>query len=310
MPFPSDDRFLRFTLADTKRAAGFLREFLPSALLVNLDLDRIKRIHDQAITANLNEIRDDLNLECSLLSGGKVLVRILVEHKSYHDPHLWLQLMKSITTMWEQIGMAPVIPVVVHTGSSAFQFEEPHTKFRNLGQAICDMFPKLSIVPVDLATLPENLIWKSENLDHVAKVALSILRLSQQENLDVANLRKLLRTEWPNCTAYRQRRYIIAAINYLRLKNPVTAQAISEIGVDMRFAHPINPNSSFAQELREEFAKGESVGIEQGLERGQALMKIEIVEGMLAKGLDWKLIQEITHLDQAAFDALKKQLKG
>ncbi len=83
----------------------------------------------------------------------------------------------------------------------------------------------------------------------------------------------------------------------------------------MRFAHPINPNSSFAQELREEFAKGESVGIEkgieqgieQGLERGQVLMKIEVVVGMLAKGLDWKLIQEITHLDRAAFEALKQK---
>lgn len=307
MAFPADDRFLRFTFADTKRVAGLLREFLPKRLVACLDLDRIKRIHDQAITTDLHEIRDDLNLECPMIPHGKVFIRILVEHKSYHDPHLWLQLMKSIITMWEQSGIAPVIPIVVHTGPQPFQFEEPHTRFENLSRPLQKMLPILSISSIDLASCPKEKIWDSKNLDHVAKVALSILRLSQQENLQVGTLRKLLRSEWPQCSLNRQRRYTIAAINYLHIKNPGTTKAIADLGVDMRFAHPINPNSSFAQELREEFAKGESIGEERGIGKGIALQKIATVQGMLAKGRSWDLIQDVTQLDQAGFEALKKK---
>lgn len=303
MAFPADDRFMRFTFADTKRVAGLLREFLPKKLLASLDLEHIKRIHDQAITTDLHEIRDDLNLECPMIPHGKVFIRILVEHKSYHDPHLWLQLMKSITTMWEQNGMAPVIPVVVHTGPETFRFEEPHTTVRAMNKALSDMFPKLSIIPIDLSACSEMRIWKSPVLDYVAKVALSILRLSQQDELGIANLRKHIRKDWPNCSPYRQRRYINAAISYLHMKNPGTTKAIVDLGATMRFAHPINPKSPFAQELREEFAKGKTEGLEQGI----ALNKIAIVQALLADGCDWKLIQNATQLDQAGFEDLKKK---
>jgi lambda repressor-like predicted transcriptional regulator len=169
------------------------------------------------------------------------------------------------------------------------------------------------MIPIDLTQYPEQRIWQSLHLDHVAKVALSILRLSQQNSLDISTLRHLLRNEWPDCTPHRQRRYIVAAISYLRLKNPITAQTISELGADMRFAHPINPDSSFAQELREEFAKGKACGVEegreegmeQGFERGLALGKLELVQSLLAKGCDWDFIQSVTQLNQADFEALQ-----
>ena len=89
----------------------------------------------------------------------------------------------------------------------------------------------------------------------------------------------------------------------LRLKHSITASTIAELGADMRFAHPINPNSSFAQELREEFARGE----ERGIERGLALDKIDVIQGLLKKGFDWSLIFDVTHVDQAGFEELKSK---
>ena len=62
MNFPSDDRYVRFTFADTHRVAGLLREFLPAELLACLDLERLKRLHENQIHDTLRESRDDLNL--------------------------------------------------------------------------------------------------------------------------------------------------------------------------------------------------------------------------------------------------------
>jgi|GEM_PF-4715625 len=52
-------------------------------------------------------------------------------------------------------------------------------------------------------------------------------------------------------------------------------------------------------------ATGEARGEVIGLERGLELEKIDVIQRMLANGLDWKLIQNITHLDQAGYEALR-----
>ena len=77
----------------------------------------------------------------------------------------------------------------------------------------------------------------------------------------------------------------------------------------MALVHPINPNSPFAQELREERQKGIDEGlekgVEQGIEKGLELDKLDVIAGMLENGLEWVIIQKITHLDQAGYKALK-----
>lgn len=84
----------------------------------------------------------------------------------------------------------------------------------------------------------------------------------------------------------------------------------------MALVHPINPKSVFAQELREEFAKGEVLGMEKGMEMGAQLEiqrnlrdKINTIQGMLSKGCDWAFIQDIMHTDEAGFEELKKSLR-
>jgi len=52
-------------------------------------------------------------------------------------------------------------------------------------------------------------------------------------------------------------------------------------------------------------AKGLTKGLEQGIAEGLELDKIEVVQGMVANGLDWNLIEKITHLNQADFETLK-----
>lgn len=75
----------------------------------------------------------------------------------------------------------------------------------------------------------------------------------------------------------------------------------------MRFAHPINPRSSFAQELREERQRGMEEGMEKGMEQGLELDKLDVIRGMLDKGGDWSFMESIVHLDQAGYEALKRK---
>lgn len=130
MNYPADDRYFRFHFANTQRMAGLLREFLPPEICAVLDFATLRRLHEQHLGEELRELRDDLNLECRTGSGQKVLVRLLVEHKSLHDPGLWLQMLKSMVAYWNHTGFIAVIPVVVHTGPQPFRLETPKNWLR------------------------------------------------------------------------------------------------------------------------------------------------------------------------------------
>lgn len=234
-----------------------------------------------------------------------MLIRIVVEHKSEHAPGLWLQFFRTIGSTWESQGYAPVIPVVLHTGPEAFRFETPQSRLRFLPAVLHGSLPVLTVYPIDLATCSEERLWNSPHLDHVSKVALSILKLAQQQDLDIGRIRALLRREWPGISEKRRRRYILAAINYLHYKSDADSDTLQLLSSNMALVHSVNPKSAFAKELREEHAKG----LQEGVERGLALDKIDVVAGMLANGLDWDLIQKIAHLDQAGYEALSAKYK-
>ena len=102
-----------------------------------------------------------------------------------------------------------------------------------------------TLYPIDLAVYRDDRIWESQNLDHVAKVALSNLKLAQQKNLDVIQIRKILRKEWPRLSEQRRGRYIVAAINFIKAKSKskMPPENYSSLRSDMIQVHGINPDS-------------------------------------------------------------------
>lgn len=290
-PFPADDRLARFTFSDTGRAAGLFREFLPTELLECLDLDNLRLLPEHHI----------VNFSCPLRMGGNALLRILVEHKSEHDRQRWFQLLDSILLVWKKEGMKPVIPVVLHTGPAPFLLASPRQLLQGLPASVREHLPELPVVAIDLASTPMERIMQSPHLDAVAKMILGIMKLIQLQQLDVASLRALTRNLFPDTPTQDQRLYLEAAISYIHYKAPDQRELTQELRNDMALAHPIHPDSAFARELREERQKG----IDQGMEQGLELEKLEVIQGMLAKGFDWQTIQDITHLDQAGYKALQ-----
>jgi len=297
----ADDRLARFTFSDPERTAGLIREFLPQDLVACLDLSQLRLIPDQHVDKHLRERRDDLNLECPILPEGKVLIRILLEHKSAYDSELWFQLFDTIVATWKRHGICPVIPIVLHTGSKKFSFASPQKRFQKMQDPIIKALPELPIFAIDLSECTMVRIVQSEQLDAVAKVILQIMKLVQLGNLDVRTIREVIRTQFPHEPSEVQRQYLAAAINYIQYKAPLIATYVENLRSDMALAHPIHPQSAFAQELREERAKGESRGIAKGAQQNQ----LKVIERMLAKGSTWDFITEVTGMEQREYEAMR-----
>lgn len=306
--FPADDRLARFTFSNTRRAAGLFREFLPADLLACLQLEQLKLLPEQHIGRHLKERRDDLNFECPMHPEGSALLRILVEHKSEHDPKLWFQLLDSILLVWKKDGMKPVIPVVLHTGPKSFYLASPRSQLARSPVAVRDCLPELPVVAIDLAEASMERLRQSTHLDAIAKLVLGIMKLIQLKQLDVTSVRALTRTLFPNAPTQEQRIYLDAAISYIHYKSPDQPEIIQELRNDMTLAHPIHPDSAFARELREEHQKGVLEGMEKGMEQGME-KQLQVIQNMLEKGFDWTTIESVTQTGPAQFEAMKKRLK-
>ena len=206
-----------------------------------------------------------------------------------------------------------MIPVVLHTGPAPFVLASPRYLLDTLPSTLKECLPELPIVAIDLASTAIARLLGSIHLDEVAKLVLGIMKLIQLKQLDLASVRSLTRTLFPQAPTQEQRLYLDAAITYIHYKAPERAELTQELRNDMALAHPIHPESAFARELREEHQKGMEQGlelgiergIEQGIEQGLELEKLQIIGGMLENGLEWAIIQKITHLDQAGYKALK-----
>jgi len=315
----AEDRLARYTFHDPTKAAGLFRHYLDPEILACLDLDALVRIEDQQIEDHLKERRDDLNFECPVLisklesSATKesraesfpktIRIRILVEHKSDFDDKLWYQLLDSILVKWKREGFAPVLTLVLHTGSDAFRFASPQARFQklHLPEILIAKQLSLPVIAIDLSSQTLNQIAHSTHLDVDSKFIISIMKLVQSRSVNIATIREITRQFYPDSTTETQKRYFEAAITYIRYKAPLVDHSeLEKMRSTMALAHPIHPDSVFALELRE--------SMEKGMEKGAYLNKLEIAKGMLRKNMSIDLISEITGLPLTELDTLQRTI--
>ena len=89
------DQVFRRTFGQTEVAAGYFRHNLPEELLEQIDLETLERMPDTFVDPELHPSASDLLYAVDLLSARnsgsdaerrKLLLYLLLEHKSYPDP--------------------------------------------------------------------------------------------------------------------------------------------------------------------------------------------------------------------------------
>ena len=117
------DRFFRESFARKEVARGFLREYLPPALVRRLDLDTLQIAKNSFIEKELREHFSDL-LYTMRYRDKPLYVYLLFEHKSYPWPWIALQLLSYMVRIWtlhrqqhpEANKIPPIFPLVLYHG--------------------------------------------------------------------------------------------------------------------------------------------------------------------------------------------------
>ena len=86
------DILLKERLQVKENAIDFLKAAVPKDILACLDLNSISSTDHTFITDDLKSLAADVVYNCQLSTGEEVYCTILIEHKSYDDPHVGFQI--------------------------------------------------------------------------------------------------------------------------------------------------------------------------------------------------------------------------
>lgn len=120
------DAYFKSLLKRRASAKEFLRHYLPSEIVADLDLRTLERVEDSFVSQELRRYFSDLIFRLKLKSGRRAYVYILLEHKSTPEKWVALQLLGYEVKFWEQekdagaSSLPVVIPVVVYHGRQAW----------------------------------------------------------------------------------------------------------------------------------------------------------------------------------------------
>jgi predicted transposase/invertase (TIGR01784 family) len=116
------DKFFKEVWSRSEVAWDFLSHYLPAAVVEKFTPGALSLSKDSFIDEQLREHFSDLLYRVELREGGSAYVYVLLEHKSYPDPWVCLQLLRYLLRIWElevkqdAKQLTPVIPLVLHHG--------------------------------------------------------------------------------------------------------------------------------------------------------------------------------------------------
>ena len=282
------DHFFKQTFADKRIASEFIQHYLPTSLADLFEAKKLEVINASYIDEDLKENLSDLLYRVPLKKGGEAFVYILLEHKSYSDKWVSMQLLRYLLKIWEDAKRKKtkklpfVIPIVFYHGKSNWRVSKNFSALVDLDNDL-DKFkhflPEFEYHLFDLSKyLDEDLIGYAP-LASALCLMRDIFRQDLKEKFPEAF--KLLESGHLSEEEFNERIAVMG--NYLLLSKKISEQDL-RTSFDENFGEKgmVYMNSVVGKWYRE----GKNEGIVEGFLKGK---NEGIAEGKLKGKLEGKL---------------------
>lgn len=160
-PNPHDSLF-KATFTDKEIASDYIRNFLPSALVMRLDLNSLELEPGSFITPELEPYYSDIVYRCRY-RDGEISISLLFEHKSTPPRYPHIQLLRYMIEAWQgnirDTGqLVPVLPIIVYHGKRKWKVRPFRSYFVGLDPLLLRYVPEFDYHLTDLAD------WSDEAL--------------------------------------------------------------------------------------------------------------------------------------------------
>ncbi len=294
---PHDSYFKNFFDQD-EQAKSFLENYLPKSLSQLIDLSSLEILKDSFVDQKLKDLYSDMLCKVNIMTKP-AYIYILLDHKSYSDKGVILQLLKYIIQIYEREikrnpkweKLPPVIPMVFYHGKTGWQTPLHFVMQIDLpDQAIKKYILDFEYILFDLSD------YSDEELKGEILLRLSLFTFKHifddRENWEKI-LSKFAAILAELKTSPRVLDYLKTLLLYLLKAGDVSHKSVKKVLEETLYSKGGEAFMTAAEELQQE-AKIET--------------KNEIAKKMLIRGDDVKSIMEVTELSLNEIEILKNDL--
>ena len=190
------DKFFKSFIYKKENAIDFLKVFLPGKLVQNIDFSTLTIENTSFIPDSLNEIFSDAIFKCKLKEDEKeFFISILIEHKSYPDKYIAIQLLNYITNAYlEQLKSSDqfnlVIPFIYYHGKENWTYKPLSDIIDGLPDYLKGYAPSFDTIFIDLNRMSEGALQKINNIMLLS--ALYMQKFSFNEDILIARITDIL----------------------------------------------------------------------------------------------------------------------
>jgi predicted transposase/invertase (TIGR01784 family) len=287
----------------------FLKTFLPEDLTKFIDFNSIKTLPTENFQ-NTQKKFLDFAIACKIKNAYSHIY-IILEHKSYTDKSIFLQILNYASTIWEkdlknQKSLTPIIPLVFYHGNKKWNIPTNLKDLFPIPENIKSYILTFSYLLTDTNNIAPNVLKEILINNIYLYYGISLLKsiFNEDELKEILkeaigrfsnNLKENKINEWD--------------LIYLRLTIAYTSKRIDkeEIETIMKNIGGSEMESLLKNPWVEEgIKKGKEIGLQEGLqkglqeglEKGEFKAKIETAKKMKKEGLSLDLIIKITGLSK------------
>ncbi|WP_198042642.1 Rpn family recombination-promoting nuclease/putative transposase [Oceanobacillus sp. AG] len=328
------DKLFKETFSHIKVTRSFLHHYLPPGIMKFLNTDTLKLEKDSFISKELEESYSDLLFSADI-DGKEGYVYFLFEHKSYADRTVTFQILKYMAEFWDAKmrkenlkTVPPVIPLVMYHGNTSWNTPDRLSKaianYDDLPREIRQFIPNYKFLLFDFTNYPDEEI-KGEARIRILITMFRDIRKAEtvQELLSILERSISYLQELDDKQTGME--YFETMLYYIfSTATNVTRGNTDEITEKIKNHYPEGSRviMSLADMFREEGKElgkklgkeegkkiGKKQGIEEGKKRGKKEMEEMLVKNAIKKGLDLRIIEEITGLSQEEIQKIASKLK-
>ena len=306
------DNMVHSVLRDPTEATSFLQAHLPQDMRQGLNWATL-RLHERSfVDEDLRGSASDFLYEVERVSGEEAIwVYCLVEHQSTPDRWMRFRLLKYCCRIWDvnleerptPSELRPIVPLVFYQGERTWSYS---TEFADLfAESVRDWpgVPRFSHGLIDQSGM------QPEDLQGELKTRLMQLLLMAAYHPTVAWMEQM--AEWLGSLSSLPPS---GGVNYMRIfvryllttQEPEAVESFRE--VLREYAPEVRDDvmTTYAQEL---LAEGRAEGRAEGEQLGAMKTQVKMIEGLLQEGMEWPVIERVSGVNEAQFQALKQQVE-
>ncbi len=305
------DRFFRESFSKPQIIRSFLREYLPPALLNQLNLETLVLQTGNYVDEELRVHQTDMLYQVEMTTGQPLHLYLLFDHKSAPDRWVGLQLLRYMVQIWEKNKpkrktefLTPILPLVVYHGEQKWQLAtDLHSLFGTLPTELLSHVPQYAYQLHDFSYRSDVEI-RGELWTQVCLLTLRAIFDPRLYRL----LPRLIQLIFQLNDQQTGLEYIYTVLYYLSVATDRVDMKTMEQLLLAQGEQGAQTMATLAQQWMEKgreqgFEEGIVQGIEQGVERG-----VEQVATRLLKSHDVVTVSEWTGLSVEKVQYLKHQL--